>query len=99
MSKPVSDDLDLAAEVVLLDEIKPGIQIEDSNDDDNARNQYEGVMKRSLKPLGEAVLAARPVRLPTTLEAVQTISRAAKMDDALLLDPWKTPYKVVTKVE
>jgi hypothetical protein len=99
MSKPISDDLDLAAEVVLLNEINPGIRIEDSNDDDNARNQYEGVMKRSLKPLGEAVLAARPVRLPATLEAVQNIGRAAKLDDALLLDPWKTPYKVVTKVE
>jgi hypothetical protein len=98
MSKPVPDDLDLAAEAVLLDETRPGILIEDSNND-SARDEYATGMERSVKPLGEAILAARPERLPATLEAVQRISRAAKLDDALLLDPWNTPYKVATKVE
>jgi alpha-D-ribose 1-methylphosphonate 5-triphosphate synthase subunit PhnH len=98
MSQPVPDDLDLAAEAVLLDESRPGIQIEDSNDD-SARDDYEAGMKRSVKPLGEAILAAKPERLPATFEAVQRIGRTAKLDDALLLDPWNTPYKVATKVE
>jgi hypothetical protein len=98
MTKPVPDDLDLAAEAVLLDEIRPGIRIEDSNND-SARDEYESGMERSVKPLGEAVLKARPERLPATLDAVQRISRAAKLDDALLLDPWNTPYKVASKVE
>ncbi len=98
MSKPVPDDLDLAAEAVLLDETRPEIQIEDSNDD-SARTVYEEAMEKSVKPLGEAILATRPARLPATFEAVQRISRAAKLDDALLLDPWNTPYRVATKVE
>ena len=98
MSKPAPDDLDLAAEAVLLDETRPGILIEDSNDD-SARDEYEAEIKRIVKPLGEAVLKARAERLPATLDAVQRISRAAKLEDALLLDSWNTPYKVATKVE
>ncbi|MGA3159863.1 MAG: alpha-2-macroglobulin family protein [Terracidiphilus sp.] len=98
MSQPVPDDLDLAAEAVLLEESRPGIQIEESNSDE-ARGEYETGMERSVKPLGEAVLKARPEHLPASLEAIQSISRAAKLDDALLLDPWNTPYKVATRVE
>jgi len=98
MSKPVPDELDLAAEAVLLDETRPGIQIENSNND-SARDEYEAGMKRSIKPLGEAVLKARPERLPATLDAVQSIGRTANLDDALLLDPWNMPYKVAAKVE
>jgi len=98
MSNPVPDDLDLAAEAVLLDETRPGIQIENSNGD-RARDEYEAGMKRSVKPLGQAILAARPERLPATLDAVQRIGRTANLDYALLLDPWNTPYKVATKVE
>ena len=98
MSRPVPDDLDLAAEAVLLDATRPGIQIEESNNE-SVRSQYEAGMTKSVKPLGDAILAARPSRLPTTLESIQTISRATKLGDALLLDPWNTPYRVVTKVE
>jgi len=98
MSKPVPDDLDLAAEAVLLDGYRAGIEVE-SSENDNARNTYEAGMKWSVKPLREAVLAARTARLPATPEAIQSISRAAKLDDALLLDPWNTPYRVATAVQ
>ncbi|MGD0903766.1 MAG: alpha-2-macroglobulin family protein, partial [Terracidiphilus sp.] len=98
MSKPVADDLDLAAEAVLMDGYRAGIEVE-SSENDNARNTYEAGMERSVKPLGAAVLAARPERLPATFEAVQSVARAAKLDDALLLDPWNTPYRVATAVE
>jgi hypothetical protein len=99
MSQPVSDDLDLAAEAELESDSSAGIQVEQSNDDDKARGEYETGMERSVKALGVAILAARPVRLPATFDAVEYIRRAAKLDDALVLDPWTTPYKVVTAVE
>ena len=98
MSKPVPDDLDLAAEAVLQDSYHAGIEVE-SSENDTARSTYEAGMERSVKPLGAAVLAARPEQLPATFEAVQSVARAAKLDDALLLDPWNTPYRVATAVE
>jgi hypothetical protein len=98
MEQPVSSDLDLVAEAGLQYKSSPGIQIEESNDS-SARNEYETAMKRNVQPLAEAVLAARPARLPATLDLLRSISRAAKLDDALLLDPWNTPYRVTTKIE
>jgi hypothetical protein len=98
MEQPVPNDLDLAAEAVLQDNLRDGVQIEESNDS-SARNEYEAGMKRNVQPLEKAVLADRPARLPATLDSLQSISRAAKLDDALLRDPWNTPYRVATKVE
>jgi len=92
-SQPIPEDLQLAAEAVLDRAGNPGIEIE-GDTDETVRGEYESAMARDLKPLGEAVLAARKARLPATADAVQAIARAAKLDDALLLDPWNTPYKV-----
>jgi hypothetical protein len=98
MSRPVPDDLNLAAEAGLQDTTLPGMQVETSDYED-ARSVYESGMERDVKPLGEAILAARPQRLPASINAVRSIARAAKLDDALLLDPWATPYKVEAGVE
>ena len=40
------------------------------------------------------ILAARPEQLPATVEGVRAIADAARLDPALLVDPWETPYKV-----
>jgi hypothetical protein len=99
-SKPISADLDLVAEDLVGGSAVEQVVIQSNNDEEHsARDEYEAGMKRSVKPLSEAVLKARPERLPATLETVQRIGRAAKLDDALLLDPWNTPYRVATKVE
>jgi hypothetical protein len=98
-SKPIPAELDLVAETLIGGSAVQQIVIQNNHDENESeRNTYESAMKESLKPVGEAVLAARPERLPSTLEAVQSITRAAKLDDALLLDPWNTPYKVSTGI-
>jgi hypothetical protein len=99
MSRPVPDDLDLAAEALLKVEIGAEVVLDESYEGNGEREEFEAAMERNVKPLGVAVLAARPARLPATLDLLQSISRAAKLDDALLLDPWNTPYRVATKVE
>jgi hypothetical protein len=98
MSRPVPDDLDLVAEADLQYSRLPGIEVETS-EDDSERSAYESEMKRNVGPLREAILAARPVRLPETIEAVRSIAGAAKLDDSLLLDPWDTPYRVEVAAE
>ncbi len=95
MSQPVSDDLDLVAEAIVHGKSVEAFTVE-SNRDDSERNLYESSIDESLKPVGAAVLAARPTRLPATLESLQSITRAAKMGESLLKDPWNTPYKVET---
>jgi len=97
-SKPIPDDLDLAAEKLLANGQGAGIQI-DANYDSTARNEYETAMEKALKPIGEAVLATRPEHLPAEIDAVKSIAQAAKLDEALLLDPWNTAYKAQTTIE
>jgi hypothetical protein len=98
-SKPIPEELDLVAETLIGGNAAQQITILNNyEDNDSARDVYESAMQESLKPVGGAVLAARPERLPATLEAVQSIARAAKLDDALLLDPWGTPYKASTGI-
>lgn len=93
MSNPVSDDLQLVAEAGLQFNLPFEVTLESEQYDD-ARNNYEAGIKAQLKPMGEAILAARPERLPATLDGVRTIADAAGLDPALLVDPWETPYKV-----
>jgi hypothetical protein len=97
-SKPIPDDLDLAAEKLLDNSQGANIQI-DANYDSEVRSEYEAAMQLALKPIGQAVLAARPAHLPAEIDAVRGIVQAAKLDEALLLDPWNTPYKAQTAVE
>lgn len=91
-SRPVPDDLELAAEVILADAPQNEIQIEGSSDLD-IRNQYSQHLESELKPLGAAIENVSTPRLPRTVEAVQQVARDAHLDPALL-DPWNTPYKV-----
>jgi hypothetical protein len=98
MSQPVPDDLDLVAEAVLLESAGPMVEVETS-EDDKARTIYESRMESEVKPLGVAILDARPERLPVTIGALRKIVEAANADDSLLLDPWGTPYNVKTRVE
>lgn len=98
MSQPVSDDLQLVAEAGLQYSIPLELKIE-SEDHDDVRNDLNALMLKQLKPIGDTILAARPARLPATLDEVRSIADAAKLEPALLLDSWDTPYRVQTTVE
>jgi len=93
MSKPVSDDLQVVAEAGLQRNL-PFILDLESEDYDDARSDYIALIQEQLKPVRDAILAARPAQLPATLDGVRAITDAAGLDVALLLDPWETPYKV-----
>ena len=95
---PVPEDLQLAAEAALVSVGSREVKLE-FDDYDEARNEYTALIGHDLKPLGAAVLAARTARLPATLESLLEIARRVGMDEALLVDPWNTPYKVQTEVE
>ena len=97
-SQPIPDDLQLAAEAGLQYNIPFQLAIE-SEDYDDVRNDLNALMRKALKPVGDAILAARPVRLPATLDGVHAITIAANLDAAVLLDPWDTPYRVQSAVE
>ena len=98
MSQPVSDDLQLVAEAAFQYNIPVELKVA-SEDHDDVRNDLSALMEKQLKPVGDAILAARPARLPGTLDGVHTIANAAALDPASLLDPWDTPYRVKTVVE
>ena len=93
MSKPVSDDLQVVAEAGLAFDFPSTVSLE-SEDYADSRGDYQAGMKTQLKPVGDAILAARPEQLPSTLEGVRAIADAAGLDPALLVDPWETPYKL-----
>lgn len=97
-SQPISDAMQLVADAGLGYYMPTQIRIEQA-DHDEVRYAYQSMMQKQLKPMGDAILAARPARLPATLDAVRSIVSAAKLDEALLLDPWNTPYRVETSVE
>jgi hypothetical protein len=93
MSKPVSDDLQLVAEVAIQNSLPYKLNIE-SEKYGAASYEYDALIRKQLKPVSDAILAARPEQLPTTLDGVRAIANAARLDPAPLLDPWGTPYKV-----
>lgn len=98
MSQPISDDLQLVAEAAFQYNIPVELKVE-AEDHDDVRNDLSALMQKQLKPVGDAILAARPARLPGTLDGVRTFANAATLDPASLLDPWDTPYRVKTAVE
>jgi uncharacterized protein YfaS (alpha-2-macroglobulin family) len=91
-SKPISSDLDLAAEAVLMNSGGEMLEIT-ANDSSDVRGEYEQQMEKDVKPLREAILAANPENLPATAEELKKFAAAAKLDEGILLDPWNTPYK------
>jgi len=91
-SKPISSDLDLAAEAVLMDAGAEGLEIT-TNDFSTVRNEYEQQMEKNVAPLRDAIVKANPENLPATVEDLRKFVAAAKMDEGILLDPWNTPYK------
>jgi MG2 domain/Carboxypeptidase regulatory-like domain len=98
MSQPVSDDLQQVAEAALQNGVPFAVDLE-AEDYTDSENEYEAGISKQLKPVGDAVLAARPERLPTTLDGVKAIADAAGLDAALLRDPWEMPYKVRVEKE
>lgn len=92
-SQPIPADLDLAAEAVLREGSSTGIEIESAGDS-SLRTEYSNAMDRDLKPVGNAMVAVPSIHLSATLQDVRDVVRAAKLDDALLIDPWNTPYKI-----
>jgi hypothetical protein len=92
---PIDSDLDLAAEAVLMSQGTGSVAIE-SNDDSDVRGEYQKQMEATLKPLGEAILAATPLDLPASSDELRHLAVAAKLDIAVLIDPWNVPYKVET---
>jgi hypothetical protein len=98
MSQPIPDGLDLAAEALIGGSAVQTWWVTTSEDDSEERI-YQSQMEASLKPLGVAVMAARTPHFPVSLEGLQAVARAAGLNDALLKDPWDTPYKVSTAVD
>ncbi len=96
-SKEIPDELELAAEAMLLNSSPNMIRIEGTSDDE-IRREYQSMMTKDLEPLGKAIVAVSYPHLPRTSEAVQRVARAANLD-AALLDPWNTPYKVETQTQ
>lgn len=96
-SKEIPDDLELAAEALLLSSGPNAIEIEGSSDD-AVRGEYKTAMEKRLEPLGKAIAAVADPHLPRTFDAVQQVARSANLDPSLL-DPWNTPYKVETDTE
>jgi len=96
-SKQIPDDLELAAEALLLNAGPNAIEIEGSSDDE-VRREYQTAMEKRLEPLGKAIVAVPNPHLPRTFEAMQQLARTANLDPTLL-DPWNTPYKVETDTE
>ena len=96
-SKEIPDDLELAAEALLLNSGPNGIEIE-GNSDDAVRREYQTAMEKRLEPLGKAIAAVADPHLPRTFDAVQQVARSANLDPTLL-DPWNTPYQVETHTE
>jgi hypothetical protein len=94
-SQPVEDDLDLAAEAILLNQSTDSLAIQ-SNEENEVRSEYQHQMEAQVKPLGEAILAGAPLNLPTTLEEARKFAVDAKLSPEILVDPWNVPYKVET---
>ncbi|MBS1805625.1 MAG: carboxypeptidase regulatory-like domain-containing protein [Acidobacteria bacterium] len=92
-TKPINEDLDLAAEAVLLNLTSEPLAIE-SNDDSSVRNEYQQQMQAKEKPLGNALARAVPLNLPATFETLRQFAANAGLDTGLLVDPWNVPYKV-----
>jgi hypothetical protein len=93
MSRPVPEGLHLVAEAFFNGRGNRGISIE-SSDASEIRDQYESLMETRLKPLGEAMLASKPERLPAALGAWQGAAQKAKIDDSVFLDAWNTSYRL-----
>ena len=98
MALPVPEDLQLAAEAVLQSNSFRPIKFE-YDDYDDVRNEYSTAMLKSLKPVGNSILAAHPARLPATIDTTRALVKAAGLDNSVLLDPWSTQYKVQVSVE
>ena len=98
MSQPIPDGLDLVAEALIGGSAVQTWWVTTSEDDSEERI-YQSQMETSLKPVGVAVMAARTPHFPGSLERLQAVARAAGLNDALLMDPWDTPYKVSTAVD
>jgi hypothetical protein len=83
MAQPISEDMQLAAETVLQSSSVRRIKLE-CDDYDDVRNEYSTAMRKSLKPVGDAILAARPVQLPATIDATWTTIDNAGLNNSLL---------------
>ena len=92
MSKPITSDLDLAAEAVLMDKGRGELEIT-ANDASDVRNEYQQQMGKGLRPLEEAILKANPESLPTTTDELREFAEVAKLDEGILIDPWNTRYR------
>jgi hypothetical protein len=96
-SKEIPDDLELAAEALLLDS-SPNVTEVEGTSDDEVRREYQAAMRKRLEPLGKAIVAIADPHLPRTFDAVQQVARAANLDSSLL-DQWNTPFKIETNAE
>jgi hypothetical protein len=98
MAQPVPDDLQLAAEALLQESYGSNISVE-SQDDSDIRNQYEETMEEALKPLGAALLDAKPEHLTNDVDKIAAAAKQAKLGNGILLDPWNVPYHPQVETE
>ena len=98
MTQPVPEDLQLAAEALLQENYQSGISVE-APDDSASSNQYETAMAEALKPLGVAVLDAKPEHLTADMDKIRAAAKQAKLGEGILLDPWNNVYRAKTETE
>jgi A-macroglobulin TED domain/Alpha-2-macroglobulin family/Carboxypeptidase regulatory-like domain len=80
---------------VLLNSVSEPLVLE-STDDSTVRSEYQQQMEAATKRLGHAILAEGPLNLPVTFDEVKRFAVDAKLNAAILVDPWNVPYKVET---
>jgi hypothetical protein len=102
MSKPVSPEVELVAEVLLNQsrDYSPAFYGGDEYETEQAK-VFGDSIKEELKPLREA-LATRYVRTaeyPNNVATLQRLLSQSQIDLSSLRDPWGTPYRAVFSVD
>ena len=98
MMQPVPDELELAAEALLSESYRSNISVE-SVDDHDIRDEFETLMADALKPLGHALLDAKPEHLSADIDNIAKAAKQAKLSETVLLDPWNHPYRALLETE
>lgn len=98
MSKPVPGDLQLVAQALLAQSYHNDVSVQ-SEDDSDARNEYESSMSTALKPLGTVLLNFKPDHLTSNLSTIREVAARAKLAGTILVDPWNVPYRARVHTE
>src|SRR5207302_4979351 len=102
MSKPVSAELELVAEVLLnlSRDYSPAFYGGDEYETEQAK-VFGDSIKEELKPLREALATCyvRTAEYPNNAATLQRLLSQSQIDLSSLRDPWGTPYRAVFSVD